>query len=66
MKTIKKRSDKITRIASFYCMCNCKRLVLKEVSEDGYLMAVAVCYKCDMEIEHASDLSSLKRKLKLS
>jgi len=67
MKTIKQRTDRSTQIAPSFCVCGCKRLVLQMEDDDqGGPIAVARCYKCNMEIEHASTIASLKRKLKLS
>ena len=66
MKTLKKRSVKSTQISPFFCVCGCKRLVLRiGITEelDGPI-AIAVCYKCGIELEHASDLNSLRHKLK--
>lgn len=65
MKTIKKRFDKITLRAHSLCICGCKRLVILKDDEDGELVYVAKCFKCDIELEHASTLNSLKQKLKL-
>ena len=66
MKMIKRKVDKITRIAPFFCVCGCKRLVMQmEQEEQDGSIAVATCFKCGLELEHASDIESLKRKLSL-
>ncbi len=65
MKIEKRKMSKITQIASFFCVCGCKRLVLSQKEEHDGPVAVAHCYKCNIELEHASDITSLKQKLKL-
>ena len=65
MKTVKRKVGKITQVAPFFCVCGCKRLVLSLKKEHDGPVAVAQCYKCDIELEHASDIASLKRKLML-
>lgn len=65
MITVKKLDEIITLRATSYCVCGCKRLVLRREEDHDGPVCVARCYKCDIELEHASDFDSLKRKLEL-